>query len=271
MTARMTLLDHPLSPYAQKVRLLLREKGLAFDAETPAFSPNRAEGDLSAGDFNPRSEIPVLLHDGHAIYDSTIICEYIEERFPQRAMLPAAPVDRARARTIEEICDTQWEAINWGVMEVRCFGRGGSHLGPALIEAARRDIDHLYGWLGTMLGDAQWLNGSSFGWADIAALPYATSSVLLGITPAAESKVRIWLDRCMARPAVAETVGEGEAALPGMAMAAGLLETGSFRRQYRDHRLEWMIRAGGMQVVLDGLAADNVRFNDLGRFATVRG
>jgi glutathione S-transferase/RNA polymerase-associated protein len=37
--------------------------------------------------------------------------------------------------------------------------------------------------------------------------------------------------------------------------------TGRFRRQYRDHRLEWMIRNGGFEVVAEGLRRDNIRFN----------
>jgi hypothetical protein len=45
------------------------------------------------------------------------------------------------------------------------------------------------------------------------------------------------------------------------ANVAGLIKTGAFKRQYHDHRLEWMIRSGGLQVVLEGLKQDNIRFN----------
>ena len=38
------------------------------------------------------------------------------------------------------------------------------------------------------------------------------------------------------------------------------LESGAMRREYRDHRLEWMIKSGGMEVVLDGIARNNIRF-----------
>jgi glutathione S-transferase/RNA polymerase-associated protein len=41
---------------------------------------------------------------------------------------------------------------------------------------------------------------------------------------------------------------------------ADLVATGRFRRQYRDHRLEWMIKSGGVEVVVQGLARDNIRF-----------
>jgi glutathione S-transferase/RNA polymerase-associated protein len=39
------------------------------------------------------------------------------------------------------------------------------------------------------------------------------------------------------------------------------IRSGQFKREYRDHRLEWMIRSGGLQVVQDGLAAGNIRFS----------
>jgi glutathione S-transferase/RNA polymerase-associated protein len=46
-----------------------------------------------------------------------------------------------------------------------------------------------------------------------------------------------------------------------MSAVAGIVEAGLFKRQYRDHRLEWMIRSGGIEVVLKGLEKDNIRFN----------
>jgi hypothetical protein len=52
-----------------------------------------------------------------------------------------------------------------------------------------------------------------------------------------------------------------------MESIAGSLAAGSFRRQFRDHRLDWMIRSGGMQVVLDGLAKGDIRFTETSRFA----
>ncbi len=47
-----------------------------------------------------------------------------------------------------------------------------------------------------------------------------------------------------------------------MSQVAGLVESGVFKRQYRDHRLEWMIRSGGLDVVNRGVEKSNIRFND---------
>ena len=50
-------------------------------------------------------------------------------------------------------------------------------------------------------------------------------------------------------------------AASSLGAAAQLIASGQFKREYRDHRLEWMIKTGGLQVVLDGLAKDNIRFS----------
>ena len=50
--------------------------------------------------------------------------------------------------------------------------------------------------------------------------------------------------------------------LKGMTMVADAVKSGLFKREYRDHRLEWMIRSGGLDVVLEGLKAGNIRFSN---------
>jgi glutathione S-transferase/RNA polymerase-associated protein len=55
-------------------------------------------------------------------------------------------------------------------------------------------------------------------------------------------------------------VGEARAFDPGAVDVADLVAKGLFKREYRDHRLEWMIKSGGLEVVLKGLDADNIRF-----------
>jgi glutathione S-transferase/RNA polymerase-associated protein len=66
---------------------------------------------------------------------------------------------------------------------------------------------------------------------------------------------------------LADDVSEAAAKLSVFDGSEDLLKTG-YKRQYRDHRLEWMIRAGGLQVVVDGVAKGNIRFNAPGRFVS---
>ncbi len=53
---------------------------------------------------------------------------------------------------------------------------------------------------------------------------------------------------------------EANDSIAGLEQFSHLLEQGLFKRQYRDHRLEWIIRMGGLSVVLDGIEKDNIRF-----------
>ena len=114
----LKLYDHPLSPYAQKVKIALREKGQPFETLTPGgLGAGGAAGEFL--EANPRAEVPALVDGEVMIFDSTIILEYLEDRWPTPALLPGAPAERARVRMLEEAMDTHFEAINWGLSEIR--------------------------------------------------------------------------------------------------------------------------------------------------------
>lgn len=257
----MILFDHPLSSYAQKVKIALREKGLAFERQLPAdFGTGRRDTPFAA--VNPRSEVPVLLpDDGPAIFESTIILEYLEERWPSPALLPRDPAARAAARMVEEVCDSQYEAVNWGFGEIFWFRRAEGELAERLKAAAARDTTSLQNWLTDRLGDADWFGGETFGWADAAVAPVLNRSVFYGLGPAEGTPLARWHGRIRVRPSVAQTFAEFDAAAAAMGAAPDHYRTGGRRREYRDHRLEWMIRSGGLDVVARGIADETIRFS----------
>ncbi|GAA3247591.1 glutathione S-transferase family protein [Sphingomonas yabuuchiae] len=119
----MILYDHPLSSYGQKVKIALREKGIAFTRMLPDdFGTGRQDTAFAAA--NPRTEVPVLIVEGgQPIFDSTIILDYLDERWPETPLMPRDPLVRARQREIEEIADSQYEAVNWGYGEILWFRR----------------------------------------------------------------------------------------------------------------------------------------------------
>src|SRR5581483_8012240 len=88
------LYEHPLSPYAQKVKIALLEKGVPFEPRLPAFFG----GDATFAAASPRLEVPALLDGDTAVFDSTIILEYIEDRWPAPPLLPRRAAARARRR-----------------------------------------------------------------------------------------------------------------------------------------------------------------------------
>ncbi len=257
----LTLFEHPLSPYAQKNKIALREKGIEFDLATPDAI---GSGD-TGGDFleaNPRGEVPALVDDGFAIFDSTVILEYLEDKWPTPSLLPGEPQNRARVRMIEDVMDTQFEAINWGLGEVAYFKRAQGANAEAIFKKAAAQTQGFFAWLEKQLGDADWFNGTSFGWGDLSVIPYVNGSASFGITPPEGSKLEAWAARTNARPAVAQTAAEATASIEGMTMVADIVDQGLFKREYRDHRLEWMVKTAGLEVIAKGLDKENIRFSN---------
>jgi stringent starvation protein A len=256
----MLLYEAPGSPYAQKIKIALREKAVAFERELPeTLGTGRTDGPF--GIDNPRAEVPLLV-DGHVrIFDSSIILEYIEERWPDPPLLPREPAARAYARMTEEVCDTHYEAVTWGFSEVAMFGRASGALAETLRSEAARQTAVLQSWLAGRLGEAPWFGGTTFGWADAAVAPLLHRSVLNGMGPLRESVLARWYDRLRERPSVATTFAEYAAAAAGMPATVEAFRTGKKVREYRDHRLEWMIKSGGIEVIVAGLRDRSIRFS----------
>jgi glutathione S-transferase/RNA polymerase-associated protein len=252
------LYEHPLSPYAQKVKIALAEKGVAFECRLPDFMSGQ-DPDFAAA--NPRLEVPALVDGDTRVFDSTIILEYIEDRWPKPALLPATPAERARARMLEELCDTYYEAISWAAMEIRVFRRATGDLADRLLARGAEQVAGVNRYLERQLGDRPWFNGASFGWGDVSVVPYVHGAAVSGAPPAAGSPLAAWLDRARARPSVAATFQAAAESMQGFEMIPQLVESGLFKREYRDHRLEWMMRSGGADIVLDGMRRGNIRFS----------
>src|SRR5206468_6258844 len=143
----LTLYDDVFSPYARKVRIAMYEKNVPFERV------RALHGDCNRTDFlhvNPRAEVPALVDGDFSLYDSTIICEYLEDRYPDPALYPHDPQRRAACRLIEDLADTQLDAALYAVTLIE-FGRGESH--PAMHETAARDITRLSDELEQRLGD----------------------------------------------------------------------------------------------------------------------
>jgi glutathione S-transferase/RNA polymerase-associated protein len=253
--------EHPLSPYAQKVKISLDEKGVAYEARMPV-AIGSGQPDHEFLKANPRGEVPALIDDGFAVFDSTIILEYIEDKWPTPPMLPKSPRARAKARTIEEVMDTLFEPINWGMGEIRWFKRAEGERARTIEAHAAKQARGTYAWLARHLGDSQWFNGETFGWADLSVVPYINGAIGSGFAPDKGSKLSAWLERANARPSVQKSAKAAADVIAQMANVAGAVQSGLFKREYRDHRLEWMIRSGGIDVVLEGLKANNIRFSN---------
>lgn len=257
----LTLYEHPLSPYAQKCKIALYEKGIDFELKMPnAIGSGQVDAEFMKA--NPRAEVPALIDDGFAIFDSTVILEYIEEKFPQKPMLPKDPKARAQCRMIEDAMDTLYEPINWGMGELRWFKRAEGERARVIEARAASQARNFYQWLERQLGDKQWFSGEHFGWGDLSVIPYINGSTGNGIGPEAKSKLGQWQARANARESVQKAANAAMESIKAMSGVADAVKLRLFKREYRDHRLEWMIRSGGIDVVLEGMKAETIRFSN---------
>lgn len=112
MSAPIRIVGSYLSPYVRKVLACLDLKGLAYEIDpiAPFF------GDDRFTHISPLRRVPVLIDDRVTLADSSVIVQYLEDRYPQPALLPSDVADRARARWLEEYADTRMgDVLIWGI------------------------------------------------------------------------------------------------------------------------------------------------------------
>ncbi len=93
----LTLYHAELSPCAHKVRLALEERNIAFESRLL----NLMGKENLTSDYlkiNPKGVVPALVHGEIIITESTVICEYLEDAFSQKPLMPQTPIDKARVR-----------------------------------------------------------------------------------------------------------------------------------------------------------------------------
>jgi glutathione S-transferase len=257
----LKLYEHPLSPYVRKVKIVLYEKGVPFERVLVAPMTLKPD-DAAYPDFagaSPRLEVPCLVDGDFRCFDSTIIVDYIDEKWPDPPMLPAAPHERARARMVEELCDTVLDAINWGMMEIRFFRRAEDDQAQQMMARSGAQLAGVWGRLEAEL-DGPWLSGARFGRADASLIVHVVASGLFGFSLLdRHPRLRDWSARCLE----VESVKRDQADLAvfmGSDAARAMRKGPRLKRQYRDHRLEWMFKTGGRDIVLRGLDEETIHF-----------
>ena len=100
--SQVELFSYEACPYAQRTRMMLLEKGIDFTlTEVDLYDRPDWWNELS-----PHGKVPLIRHNGDIVYESRIINEYLEEVFPEPALLPNDPMRRAKARIWIDFCDT---------------------------------------------------------------------------------------------------------------------------------------------------------------------
>lgn len=110
----ITLYQFGNSVCCQKVRMTLCEKRLDWESvEVDLFRSEQYDPDYLK--LNPKGVVPTLVHDGQPLIESTLICEYLDETFPEPPLSPADPLLRSRMRLWSKLVD---EGLHEGVTEI---------------------------------------------------------------------------------------------------------------------------------------------------------
>lgn len=146
---------------------------------------------------------------------------------------------------------------------MRAFTRAEGERAVKIEKNAKGATEELQGWLAERLGEGLYFSGEEFGIADIFAAVVVKRSVFYGLGPKEGSVLQKWLGRVEERESVRKTFEEGHAGLKAMIGMGGMfkVEGQERKREYRDHRLDFIVRAGGVDVVLEGMRDNNIRFS----------
>ncbi|MCG8592736.1 MAG: glutathione S-transferase family protein [Proteobacteria bacterium] len=233
----MQLHDNAFSPYALKVRMVLYEKGVDFELCEVWTDADRER----LRTLNPRVEVPALVDDGVAIADSRVICEYLEERFPEPAVYPRDARERARCRRLELKSDGEIDACAYVLGLVKLFRPALDKERPEIAERAGEIASQHHARLEQELGDREWLCGE-LSLADLALAPHLRTLAFMGHPPGPEHPaLAAWLERLSARPSVRRGIREMAA---NFARASSEPGFEAAPLHWRDHRIECAVRCG---------------------------
>jgi glutathione S-transferase len=204
----MKLYSGPLSLFTAKVRIALAEKGLAYEKVSVPWSlATRYEPkhpDVVA--LNPKAQVPVLVDAEIAVYDSTQIFEYLEDRYPEPPLYPRDVAGRARCRRLEAAADEQLFVPVWDLIECSFYPPGAGGRDEARLARARAELAREYERLDKELAGRATLC-DAFSVADIASFIMVNTATALGAAPAdAHGSLRGWQARVLARPSVRREV-----------------------------------------------------------------
>ena len=225
----LTLYTHPMSPCSQKVRIVLAEKSLEWEKYDVKL-PEKENTTPWYTALNPKGVIPTLVHNDKPVIESSIICEYLEDNFPDPVLRPEDTWLRARMRTwmnhIDEKLHNACGALTWPLVIMpdlvnkpreeieakinqmpekprrdrqRSLMRHGLD-SPYVIDAVpvyEKTIADMEVWL----QQYQWLAGDDFTLADASMAPYFQTLYQFGWLEWYESRPRVtdWYYRCRER------------------------------------------------------------------------
>ena len=190
-----------LSPYCRKVRIALGEKGLESELRVEKVWQRRA--DFLA--INPAGKVPVLVEpNGVVLAESTPICEYLDEVYPEPPLLGADPADRAETRRLVNWFDLKFgPEVTHNLVDEKLMKRFMAMGEPdsSAIRAGNHNIRYHLDYIAYLTERRNWLAGEAFGLADIAAGAHISAVDYLGDVPWDDyAGAKDWYARVKSRP-----------------------------------------------------------------------
>ncbi len=199
-----TLFHLWLHPFSRKVRIALAEKGLDFELQIEKVWERRTE--FLA--LNPAGDVPVLIEqDGTTLANSQVICEYLEEVYPEVNLLGHDPVQRSETRRLTSWFDTKFNSEVSdnlvGEKLMKRFLKAGEPHGPS-VRAGHANIHYHLDYIGFLTEKRTWLAGEHFSLADIAAASQLSCIDYIGDVPWEEHQAaQAWYEKVRTRPSFA--------------------------------------------------------------------
>ena len=189
------------SPYARKVRIALREKGIAYEeiVDLPWTAGS------AAARMNPLGKVPVLIDGDETIWESSVILEYVETLGCEPALIPTDPTGRLAVRQIEALADGICDAVVLGTLETK---RPAAKQSSQWLARQRRKVVDGIAALEAILGEREHFVGDGLTVADIAAgtaLGYVSFRMPEVAWRRARTGLGAFCDRLEVRPSFAET------------------------------------------------------------------
>ena len=204
------LYQFPLCPFSRKVRLLLSEKGVAY--ELWRENPWEARDELR--DLNPAIQTPVLRNRERdlVLIDSRAICEYFEETVDKAPMINGTAANRAEIRRLVAYFDENFFAgVTGPLLHERMKKRVILRQSPdsrALRDAMKLANEHLY-YIDYLIDNRPWLAGATMSLADLAAAAQiSVADYLGGIDWANHEQSRGWYSVFKSRPSFRPLLAE---------------------------------------------------------------
>ena len=202
----LTVLGGGVSPFVRKVRAFLAEKGLDYQHENVnPFGPPEGWREIS-----PLGRIPAFKDGDKIINDSSVICAYLERRFPKPAFYPTDDYEYARAVWFEEFADGGMTPVSGPKTFFPCVLKplfaGKTEPDPADVASAEKvvaeELPKFFDYLERELGDNEYFVGNRITIADISVASPFVNLRYAGFAPERKRwpKLRAFLDRMHARP-----------------------------------------------------------------------